>query len=49
MRGFGILCGVAAFVLALALLSGTQRSSAVFWTEMLMFASVYLAVLLAVL
>ena len=49
MRGFGILCGVAAFVLTLALLSGTQRSSAVFWTEMLMFASVYLAVLLAVL
>ena len=49
MRGFGILCGVAAFILALALLSGTQRSSAVFWTEMFMFASVYLAVLLAVL
>lgn len=43
------LGGVAVFVATMALASGTAKESAVFWTEMVMFLSVYLVVLLAVL
>lgn len=47
MHAFKILACVAAFVVTMALFSGTARSSAVFWSEMFMFISVYTSVLLA--
>ena len=48
MHGFNLLCGVLVFILTLALLTGTVKTAAVFWLEMIMFSSVYLIVLLAV-
>jgi len=47
MDAWRLLAIVGTFVLTLALFSGSLRSSAVFWGEMMMFLSVFLTVLLA--
>lgn len=44
-----LVAGVTVFVLTLALLTGTAKTSLIFWLEMVMFLSVYIAVLVAVL
>ena len=48
-HALGVMCGVVIFILTLALLTGTMKSCAVFWGEMMMFIAVYLTVLLAIL
>ena len=48
MHAGRLFAGVVAFVLTIALMTGTFRSSAIFWTEMTLFLSVYLIVLLAI-
>ena len=47
MKAWRLLGIVGTFILTLALFSGSLRTSAIFWVEMLMFLSVFLTVLLA--
>ena len=49
MHAYKALAIAMAFTAAMALFSGTARTSAVFWGEMLMFLSVYLTVFFALL
>lgn len=49
VNAWKLLAGVLVFILTLALLTGTMKSSVVFWGEMILFISVYLVVLLAIL
>ena len=48
MHAGKLVGGVIVFVLTMALMTGTFKTSAVFWTEMVLFLSVYLAVMLAI-
>lgn len=48
MHALKIVIGTAIFVLALALFTGTLKSSDVFWLEMYMFLSVYVVILFAI-
>lgn len=47
MNALRVMLGVAVFISALALFSGTAKRSAVFWIEMYAFLSVYITLFLA--
>lgn len=49
MHALKVLGCVFAFIMTMALFSGTAKTSAIFWLEMFMFLSVYSTVLLAIL
>lgn len=49
MHAFKVLACVLAFIVTMALFSGTARDCAIFWAEMFMFISVYATVLLTIL